>query len=68
MGKRTAAGKTGHADGICIYNIGAAVLLGMCGTIGEMSGVILWPGVGLHGLIGATMLWVILGLSRKSVD
>ncbi len=52
--------------GICIYNIGAAVLLGMCGTIGEMSGVILWPAVGLHGLIGATMLWVILGPSCKS--
>ena len=55
--------------GICIYNIGAAALLGMCGTIGEMSGVMLWPAVGLHGLIGATMLWVILGPSRKpSVD
>jgi len=52
--------------GICIYNIGAAVSLGMCGTIGEMSGVMLWPAVGLHGLIGATMLWVILGPSRKS--
>jgi hypothetical protein len=50
--------------GICIYNFGTAVVLGMSGTMGEMSGVILWPGVGLHGLIGATMLWVILRPSR----
>ena len=47
--------------GICTYNIGVAILLAVCGTIGETSGVLLWPTVGLYGLMGGMMLWVILG-------
>jgi hypothetical protein len=47
--------------GLCVYNLGVAVFLGMCGTLAEMSGVLLWPGVGLHGLIGVAMLSTFLG-------
>jgi len=56
-------GKEAHRSprvGICTYNLGAAVLLGILGTLGTSSGVLLWPTVGLHGLIGVAMLWVML--------
>ena len=54
--------------GICIYNVGIATLLSILGTQGEMNGILLWPATGLHGLTGATMLWIILAASRKSSD
>ena len=62
--------KTYHAPrvGICIYNVGVATLLSILGTLGGMNGILLWPAAGLHGLIGAAMLWVILAPSRKSSD
>jgi peptidoglycan/LPS O-acetylase OafA/YrhL len=51
--------------GICSYNLGVAALLAILGTVGKSDGVLLWPTAGLHGLIGATMLWVIVARSRK---
>jgi hypothetical protein len=56
--------------GICVYNLGVAVLLGMLGTIAGMIGILLWPGVAFHGLIGAAMLAIILGpsLGRPAAD
>ena len=51
--------------GISTYNLGVAVLLAILGTLGTSSGVLLWPAVGLHGLIGAMMLWVLAGRSRN---
>ncbi len=45
--------------GLCIYNIGIAVLLAILGTTGGMHAPLLWPVAGLHGMIGAVMLWVI---------
>ena len=42
--------------GLCIYNVGAAVVLTIFGSLGEPSGILLWPAVVLHGLIGAMML------------
>ena len=45
--------------GLCIYNIGIAVLLAILGTTGGMHAPLLWPVAVLHGLIGAAMLWVI---------
>ena len=45
--------------GLCLYNIGIAVLLAILGTTGGMHAPLLWPVAGLHGLIGAVMLWVI---------
>ena len=50
--------------GLCIYNIGATVVLAMFGTMSAASGILLWPVVIVHGLIGATMLWVMLYPSR----
>ncbi len=56
----TARQEIHHAPrvGICSYNLGVAVLLSVLGTLGNSDGILLWPAVGLHGLIGATMLWV----------
>ncbi len=54
--------------GVCIYNVGIAAMLAILGTIGGMNAPLLWPVVGLHGLIGAVMLWVISAHFRdKSV-
>jgi len=50
--------------GLCIYNLGAAVVLAMFGLMGASGGILLWPVVIAHGLIGATMLWVMLYPSR----
>lgn len=60
--------------GICAYNLGAAVLLSLLGALGKSDGILLWPAVGLHGLIGATMLWAmassrqINSFAKKRVD
>ncbi len=51
--------------GICTYNLGVAALLAILGTVGKSDGVLLWPVVALHGLIGATMFWVIVAQSRE---
>jgi len=45
--------------GLCLYNIGIALLLAILGTTGGMHAPLLWPVAGLHGLIGAVMLWII---------
>ena len=59
--------ETHHAPrvGICTYNLGVAALLSILGTLGQSNGLLLWPAVGLHGLIGATTFWVIVAQSRK---
>ncbi len=51
--------------GLCIYNVGAAIVFVIVGTRGGMNGLLLWPAAGLHALIGTMMLWVILAPSRK---
>ena len=43
--------------GLCTYNFGVAALLSMAGIIGGMGGPLLWPVVGLHGLIGTAMIF-----------
>ena len=42
--------------GLCIYNVGTAALLVMFGTAAGMTGPLLWPVAGLHGVIGAMMV------------
>ena len=67
-----AAGETGQQInmaarlGISIYNVGVAGLLATFGTLGAMTGVLLWPAAVFHGLTGAAMLWVILAPARES--
>jgi hypothetical protein len=51
--------------GLCIYNVGAAIVFVMLGTTGGMSGILLWPTAVLHSLIGVMLLWVILAPSRS---
>ena len=51
--------------GLCTYNVGTAVVLAILGTYGGMKGILLWPAVGLHGLIGATVLWVMQVIARE---
>ncbi|MEN8129809.1 MAG: hypothetical protein ABFS45_06355 [Pseudomonadota bacterium] len=50
--------------GLCLYNVGVAMLLVTFGTYGGMNGILLWPAAVLHAVIGAMMLWVILAPSR----
>ena len=52
--------------GLCIYNIGAAIMFVILGTYCGMNGILLWPTAVLHAVIGASMLWVILVLSQKA--
>lgn len=47
--------------GLCSYNIGVTVLLLFVGVTGETGGPLLWPVVGLHGLIGAAMIFAFSG-------
>ncbi len=54
--------------GLCIYNLGAAILFAILGTYGGMKGILLWPAATLHALIGVMMLWVILARFRTSTD
>ena len=54
-------------SGLCIYNVGAAMVLVMLGMTGGMKGILLWPLAALHAVIGATMLWVILAPSQKAI-
>ncbi len=46
--------------GLCIYNVGAAIVFVIVGVSGGMNGILLWPAAILHAVIGAMMLWVIL--------
>ena len=46
--------------GLCIYNVGAAIVLAIFGLQSISSGILLWPTVFLHGLIGAMMLRVLI--------
>ena len=52
--------------GLCIYNVGAAIMFVILGAYGGMNGILLWPAAVLHAVIGASMLWVILVPSRKA--
>jgi len=54
--------------GLCLYNISIAVLLAILGTTGGMHAPLLWPAAGLHGLIGAVMLWVIFPRRQDNDD
>ena len=51
---------------LCTYNVGAAIVLVTLGAYGGMNGILLWPVAGLHALVGAMMLWLILAPSRKA--
>ncbi len=53
---------------LCIYNVGAAIVFVILGTTGGMNGILLWPAVILHALIGAVMLWVISAHFRDRSD
>ncbi len=50
--------------GLCVYNVGAAVVLVLLGTYGGMSGILLWPVALLHAVLGAMMLRVIFTASQ----
>lgn len=53
--------------GLCIYNVGAAIIFVMLGTIDGMNGILLWPVAILHAMIGVTMLWMTLVPLLKTV-
>lgn len=48
---------------ICINNLGATALLALLAlfaTVAGMNGILLWPAIVLHGVIGSVMLKVLL--------
>ena len=53
--------------GLCLYNVGVALVLVILGVFGGMKGILLWPVALLHALIGAMMLWVILAPSQGAI-
>lgn len=48
--------KFGRA-GLCGYNLGVSVLLSFVGIAGDLSGLLLWPVIILHGLFAAAMIF-----------
>ncbi len=54
--------------GLCIYNVGVAIMLAILGAYGGMNGILLWPAAVLHALIGAVMLWIISAHFRDRSD
>ncbi len=50
--------------GICTYNLGIAGLLLVLAVMGNVGGVLLWPAIVLHGLIGIAVLGLILPFGR----
>ena len=55
-------GGPSHASrvGLCIYNLGAAIVLATAATIAGLHGVLLWPVAGVHALFGIGIVWVLL--------
>jgi hypothetical protein len=53
----------GLVSAMVIYNIGAALVLGMAGILSQPVAVGLWPAVALHG---AMTVWCIAALLRSS--
>jgi len=46
----------GLLTGILVYNAAASMLLAFAGTVLKMSGVLLWPAMGLHAILAAWCL------------
>jgi len=42
--------------GLCVYNVGVAIVFLTIGIADEMHGMLLWPAALLHAAIGAAML------------
>ena len=52
--------------GLCTYNLGVAIALTIFAAAGGMNGLLLWPAMALHVVIGAMMLWMILAAPSNS--
>ncbi len=59
--------RTAPRAGLCIYNLGATMVLVTLGATGGMNGILLWPAAVLHAVIGAMMVWAILTPSQKAI-
>ena len=51
-----------------VYNTLVALYLAYLGTVGHMSGVLLWPGVALHAVIALLLLWNWRSERRRATD
>lgn len=52
----------GLADGMTLYNVGVAIILGAAGIWWRLIGIVLWPAVALHI---ALAVWCIMCLLKK---
>jgi hypothetical protein len=43
--------------GMLIYSVGVTLCLGYAGYTADATGVLLWPAVGLHGMLTAVLIW-----------
>ena len=57
----------GVALGLTVYNTSATVVLMVAGATGAADGWLLWPAVGLHGLLAAALALGPLGIGRTHV-
>jgi hypothetical protein len=51
--------------GVLIYDVSAAALLAYAGISLRMTGIALWPAVGLHSILGAWCIKCLLGGPRE---
>ncbi len=52
-----AEGSAAAAGGMLLYNALIALYLGWLGTLGNMRGLLLWPGVALHAVVALLLVW-----------
>ena len=54
------------ALGFAIYNASTTVILGVVGVAGAADGWLLWPVVGIHGILAVTLIVLSFRVGRTS--
>ena len=60
------APERGVALGFAVYNASTTVILGVAGVTGAADGWLLWPVVGIHGLLAVTLIVLSFRVGRTS--
>lgn len=56
----------GVALGFAVYNASTTVILGVAGVAGAADGWLLWPVVGIHGILAVTLIVLSFRVGRTS--
>ena len=54
------------ALGFAVYNASTTVILGVAGVAGAADGWLLWPVVGIHGILAVTLIVLSFRVGRTS--